>query len=243
MNEKIRSVQPKFSMFGLPVWHHHHSRKIDVEHVPESSNGNVVKLSANATELVITSNLPNPGHTVEYVIKHGGSSETHGRVWMGQSDLCTAFCISNVCYADGGGQHLLDRFGGDVAVQGRYIRFGPCLNIPGPGTGHDGDPNISVYVTDEIQEAVRSFLFLLNRQMGSCSICYKSFERSDMLSGEVKESSKGLAHRDCYFKAIDQEVERITARIRVRDFSRDEPHPALPDGKPEDDDQPGGLIV
>jgi hypothetical protein len=56
------------------------------------------------------------------------------------------------------GEWLLDRYGGDSAAQGFYIRWRNCLNIPCPGTGHDGDPNISVTLSDDIKEAVRQLL-------------------------------------------------------------------------------------
>ena len=46
----------------------------------------------------------------------------------------------------------------DRKVQGLFIGRGPYLNFPGPGTGEDGDPNISVFVTEEIQDAVRKLV-------------------------------------------------------------------------------------
>ncbi len=57
-----------------------------------------------------------------------------------------------------GGSWLVGRYGGNSAVQSKFIRWGNFLNIPCPGTGHDGDPNVSIYVTDEIREAVRKLL-------------------------------------------------------------------------------------
>jgi len=34
------------------------------------------------------------------------------------------------------------------------------LNIPCPGTGHDGDPNVSVYIEESIQRAIEQLLKL-----------------------------------------------------------------------------------
>jgi hypothetical protein len=43
---------------------------------------------------------------------------------------------------------------------GVYIRYGRFLNIPGPGTGDDGDANLSIYINDSIKEAVEKLLKL-----------------------------------------------------------------------------------
>lgn len=42
--------------------------------------------------------------------------------------------------------------------QGAFIRYGNFLNIPSPGTGHDGDPNISILIDGPIRRAVRQLL-------------------------------------------------------------------------------------
>lgn len=46
----------------------------------------------------------------------------------------------------------------DRKKRGLFIGKGPYLNIPGPGTGEDGDPNISVLVTANVREAVKELL-------------------------------------------------------------------------------------
>jgi hypothetical protein len=46
----------------------------------------------------------------------------------------------------------------DRKQRGLFIGKGPYLNIPGPGTGEDGDPNISVFVTEEVKEAIKQLL-------------------------------------------------------------------------------------
>lgn len=53
---------------------------------------------------------------------------------------------------------MIRRYGGTTADQGRFIRYNRFLNIPGPGTGHDGDSNISVEIRSEMQDAVAAFL-------------------------------------------------------------------------------------
>ena len=56
------------------------------------------------------------------------------------------------------GDWLIGRFGGESAEQGQFIRFENFLNIPCPGTGHDGDPNISIVLDDKIRDAVEHLL-------------------------------------------------------------------------------------
>ncbi len=56
---------------------------------------------------------------------------------------------------------LLKHYGADAAERGYYVRAGNYLNIPGPGTGHDGDSNISIFLRPDIKEAVRQLLELL----------------------------------------------------------------------------------
>jgi hypothetical protein len=79
-----------------------------------------------------------------------------GRSQFNDEDIVVAFGLS-----EGSGRFgdwLIERFGADSAEQGKYIRWENFLNIPCPGTGHDGDPNISIYLDEEIQDAVRQLL-------------------------------------------------------------------------------------
>lgn len=43
-------------------------------------------------------------------------------------------------------------------VKSRFIKEYDYLNIPCPGTGNDGDPNVSILLTDEIREAIAKLL-------------------------------------------------------------------------------------
>jgi hypothetical protein len=56
------------------------------------------------------------------------------------------------------GDWIIERFGAEVAKQGTFIRWKEYLNIPCPGTGQDGDPNVSVFVDEEIKAAVCELL-------------------------------------------------------------------------------------
>lgn len=52
------------------------------------------------------------------------------------------------------GRPLIERFGGEAASQGEFIRWRDFLNIPGPGTGHDGDANISIRLSPQTDKAI-----------------------------------------------------------------------------------------
>lgn len=49
---------------------------------------------------------------------------------------------------------MVQSYGAENGRAGQFIRQGRFLNIPHPGTGHDGDPNVSILVDNTIQEAV-----------------------------------------------------------------------------------------
>lgn len=50
---------------------------------------------------------------------------------------------------------LVARYSVTVARAGKFIRAGNFLNIPGPGTGLDGDSNLSIYLSDDVKDAAK----------------------------------------------------------------------------------------
>ncbi len=50
---------------------------------------------------------------------------------------------------------LVARYNATIARTGRFIRAGNYLNVPGPGTGLDGDANLSFYLTAGVKNTVR----------------------------------------------------------------------------------------
>lgn len=82
--------------------------------------------------------------------------KARGRRLFSSDDLAAAFGLTST--SGDYGQWLIERYGGQSAQQGLYIRWQNYLNIPGPGTGHDGDPNISIKIEPPIREAVRLLL-------------------------------------------------------------------------------------
>jgi hypothetical protein len=90
------------------------------------------------------------------VIHNYGSSE--GMVYLEQADIQKAFGLSDgmsrdgVIFAERCGYHA------SAAEPGRYFRFGRYLNLPHPGMGIPGDPNLSMFISDEVARAVYDLL-------------------------------------------------------------------------------------
>ena len=142
-------------------WHYHglkmHVRQLDRESKRLDIAGSAAKAVIRRTSLVYPDAK---GWLVDWeVIQSCPYDEVvRGRRQFNEDELAAAFGLT-----DNPGKHgqwLLERFGGDSAEQGQYIRSGNFLNIPCPGTGHDGDPNVSIYLDEEIKEAVRQLLGL-----------------------------------------------------------------------------------
>jgi hypothetical protein len=78
-----------------------------------------------------------------------------GSTIFSNTDLALAFDIIS------GFNHeeLAKRYDAESASQGRYIRWKRYLNIPCPGTGLDGDPNISIWLSEPIKNAVKELLY------------------------------------------------------------------------------------
>jgi hypothetical protein len=146
-------------MFGMPVWHHHHSSKLSVfvSDQPPAVQVKTLILKSNAVEVRIYPHPQEKGWIIEYEILHSPDSWSKGRVRMSTDDIKTAFGLSDSC-EEMWGQEILWAHGGDVAHQGKYIRYRNFLNIPGPGTGHDRDANLSVFVSKEVKSAVALLL-------------------------------------------------------------------------------------
>ena len=155
MENVLEAKQPKLIQEGFPDWHHHHSRKMKL--VCESIASSFVVIQGSAAELVI-SRLPSGNFMLKWLILHSGSEHVRGQVIFSSSDLASAFRLHSLCLTEESGQLLVNRFGGEVAKQMCYIRWKQYLNIPGPGTGHDGDPNLSVRIDDQMTEAVRKLI-------------------------------------------------------------------------------------
>jgi hypothetical protein len=147
---------------GYPDWFH-----------PGGANIRVKDLRLATREIILTSGeavwiriSPEPGTKGKgwrfaYMINSfPAGCSVSGNVIFSTEELLAAFCrpydISEESRAKG--RVLLSRYGGTGAIPGKYFFYVDdyyhYLNIPGPGTGLDGDPNVSILNTDEIKKAV-----------------------------------------------------------------------------------------
>lgn len=153
--------EPEFRLYG-PRWWHLHGNKMRVSEKEEDRTNKRLVIKGSAAQVVITRRedvKDRKEWLVDYQVTHYVNTDfAQARVSMGERELAAAFGINET---DSGEYpaDILERFGGDSASQGTYIRYRKYLNIPGPGTGHDGDPNVSIEIDDEMKLGVSKLLF------------------------------------------------------------------------------------
>ena len=145
------SKAPERGLTG-PIWCHIHGAKMYLD--KESSNSIRVMIKNGLAASLTISPLANPISTyqVEWELGFGPSDKTFGKRRFTTAELEGAFGLRN--HTDHGGELMIDRFGGESAVLGKYIRWMGFVNSPCPGTGSDGDPNISIHIDNDIQGAI-----------------------------------------------------------------------------------------
>lgn len=86
-----------------------------------------------------------------------------GNILLSEDQLKAAFGVCN--QEEMGQMKNLDRcttmmseYAADICCTGRFLRYTNFLNIPAPSTRFANDPNISILITDEIREAVRTLV-------------------------------------------------------------------------------------
>ena len=157
---KMRMKQPLMVM-GHPDWWHNRGHKMKLKLIDRRRF--TLKIEGSAAMVEIRRIIPivaseKPGWLVSWeVIQHVAHDEVvHGKRLFSDDELAAAFGLSGNMGRYG--TWVIERYGADVAEQGTYIRYRNFLNIPCPGTGHDGDPNVSVYIDEDILDAVSGFL-------------------------------------------------------------------------------------
>lgn len=131
----------------------------------EADSSHVI-IGSPAAELKIT-RIDRPhatGFTVEWSIRHGDRGSSSGiRIFYSTTELAGLFGFTY-----NGGQGLIDQLGdGALHLNSMFIRSGRFLNVPCQGTSMDGDPNISIFITDEIQKAIRDLLEAATKRMST----------------------------------------------------------------------------
>lgn len=146
---------PEMGKVG-PVWWHLHGMKMTVQHQEEKR----LTLNSSAATLSITRVRQANRERIWRVlweIRQTLFEKINGVIYVNDNSLSQAFALVPG-ETPQESTWLISRFGGTCARQGIFIRFHQYLNIPGPGTGGDGDPNISIEISEEIKAAVASLL-------------------------------------------------------------------------------------
>jgi len=155
-----RRQKPKIRLY-IPIWYHPHGSKMCVESLDQQNriliiSGSAAKVTIRRTSSVypdIKKDWFVDWEVVQCALYKEG---TRGRTRFNDEDLAAAFGLSD----NSGklGDWLIEQFGADSAKPGGYIRWEEFLNIPCPGTGQDGDPNVSIRLDEEIRNAVQQLL-------------------------------------------------------------------------------------
>lgn len=88
-----------------------------------------------------------------------GAPYVEGLTHFNDLELAEAFGLTDSFSSPQGlDAELVARYGATVARAGRFIRVGDYLNVPGPGTGLDGDSNLSIYLTNDVKGAAKGLL-------------------------------------------------------------------------------------
>lgn len=162
MNNVVQRPLHTSSTDGPPDWYNQHGWKMELQS-PDIFNGGPCDLvigNGVVAILRIARVAKRPKYVIDWRVAHDGGIDcphTGGRIETNPVELARMFRLSDE-RGDDTDEWLTQRYGGTVGVQGKFLRSGRYLNIPCPGTGHDGDPNISVFVTDEIRDAVGAML-------------------------------------------------------------------------------------
>lgn len=155
MNSTFMKIEPKLQAFGCPVWWHHHGTKMDI--VSSSSpldEEEGLTITGSAASLKITKHYVLPDlWKAEWEIIFSKNEKVKGIIFWDTEILQKAFGLKDG--VDQFGESLIMNFGGDSASQGKFIRYQDFLNLPGPGTGHDDDPNLSIKITKEMKEVIK----------------------------------------------------------------------------------------
>lgn len=146
---------------GIPDWHHPKSRQMQLEKADDSC----VVIMAPAARLEIIEMLDAETihkWIVRWEIFFREERGTRGEIVMTASQLCAAFALNE--RSEGSDHWLANSYQEIASLEGMYFRYDRWLNIPGPGTGKDGDPNISVCLTDDMKKSITDMVLEAEEQ-------------------------------------------------------------------------------
>ncbi len=141
-----------------PDWWVGHGDKMVPDKPDFERNMLVIRNGEVATLTIQLADVPDEWRLIWEVHHIDGS--VRGQTQVTSKELEVAFGLKEVRFSEQPAEmaDFANRYGAHASVQGRFIRFGNYLNIPHPGAGAQGDPNISVFISNEIRDAVRQLL-------------------------------------------------------------------------------------
>ncbi len=148
--KRALGMRPVMGGHGGPSWWNSHGRKLTVKSY-DVDQGVILEASAARLQIHPITDYPDAWQVI-WRVKYSPSSWVEGRIEFLTEELEAAFGLSEL--SGYSGDWLISNYGADAAQQGKFIRYQEFLNIANPGTGHDGDLNISVEVDEIIQQAV-----------------------------------------------------------------------------------------
>ncbi len=135
-----------------PIWFHPRGDTMKLG----EANSSHVTIEGPAAELKITSSASRIlDFDVEWNIRHENYESSSGVRIFCSTEIDSAFGVTRG-FEDGASHQ-----------NSHFIRFGRFLNVPCQGTSMDGDPNISIFITDEIQKAIRDLLEAATKRMST----------------------------------------------------------------------------
>lgn len=99
---------------------------------------------------------------LSWQIQENDQCYTKGTRVFSKRDIEAAFGLIDYVQETPDCHWIIRQYGGNSAAAGKFLRWKEFLNIPGPGTGRSGDPNLSIKINSVMQEGIRQ---LLSRQI------------------------------------------------------------------------------
>ena len=118
---QIIEKRPEIKMFGIPEWCHHHCGKIQPSSTQTDGIDCVFESSATRIEIKRIRINECSCWSVFYEIKQAQAEWFRGMIIFSAERLRGAFGLSDE--SGPGGDMLIDKYGGDAAAQGYFIRY------------------------------------------------------------------------------------------------------------------------
>jgi hypothetical protein len=140
-----------------PVWWNQRGAHMRLDRVDPTRL--VIQNESKTAQLTINPTLDK--WRVSLRLQHGPGWQMATTLLLSTEEVRAAFALSNTpTEGTAALQHICKFSGGecDTGEFGKFVRWDYFLNLPCAGTGEDGDPNLSLYLSPEIVAAVDQFL-------------------------------------------------------------------------------------